>query len=111
MTPGSDFTGNCDNNPWVGSVGALGKYVGISFFDCDRLDMWYHPSVPGEYSIYMDQGSVYDDGNREAAYAVTVKSRNGSSVWCNDVQRLEIARYTYPAKKCSRTNSGGACYV
>jgi hypothetical protein len=112
MAPGNDITGDCDHNPWVGSVQALGKYVGISFFDCDYYDVWYHPNVPGEYSMYMDQGALYDNDNREAAYAVTVKSKNGSSVWYNDVQRLEIALYTYPAKKCQApTNNGGTCYV
>jgi hypothetical protein len=111
MSPGSDFEGNCDTLPFTATVNTpIG--ASISFTDCDSYDMWFHPNVPGEYNLYFDQGAIYSLGNFEAAYIVTLKSKQGSSVWFNDVQRLEIAKYSYPAKTCTAaTNGNGTCYV
>ena len=114
MAPGADLRGNCDNSPYnaLAAAGAPAATISVAFKDCDYNDMWFHSQVPGEYSIRFDQGAVFSQGNYETGYAVTVKSIQDSSVWYNDVQRLEIAKYTYPAKKCQAPTNGGAdCQV
>ncbi len=106
--PGSDFTGNCDTLPFDLSLGYKGASIGFNFMDCDKYDVTFGTKF-GDYSNYFKQGAVFSGGNREVAYhEITKVSQGASAVW-NDYQRLETARWTYPAKTCASTNGNKTC--
>lgn len=104
--PSSDFNGNCDNNNY--SLGIKG--LGWSFNDCDRNDIAYSASNPGYYRNYMKQGALFSRGDREVAFHNVVAVKNGkTNLAYKHYQRLEMARWSYPAKKCSSWTSSNTC--
>jgi hypothetical protein len=106
--PGADLKGDCNTSPFSLSISFKGASTGISFIDCDM----YYPtfgSTWGDYEIRYSQGAVFSSKNVEAGYHEVVKVKQGASAVWRDYQKLEVARWTYPAKTCSSTNSNNTC--
>lgn len=103
--PDNDFTGSCDDLPFSLSI----KGLGWSFKDCDKNDVNWHSDDPGYYRNYMTQGSVFSRGDRSVAFHNVVKIRDGAGLGYTHYQRLEMARYVYPADKCSSWDENNSC--
>lgn len=108
QSPQQDFTGNCSGSIDI-SVSVLGVGAGGSFADCDHYDIAWSSSEPGYYRNYMEQGNVFNGGNRAVGFQIALKIRNGSSLSFTNYQRLEMARYFYPADKCSSWDGNNSC--
>ncbi len=106
--PSVDFTGDCNTLPFSLSLSYKGASTGLTFTDCNYYDVTFGTRY-GDYSNYFYQGSIFSRGNREVAYHEITKAAQGTLTAWNDYQRLEIARWTYPAKSCSSVNSGASC--
>ncbi|MER7074136.1 hypothetical protein [Terrabacter sp. NPDC000476] len=108
QAPQQDFTGNCKGSYNIG-VSAYGVSAGGTFADCDKNDISFSTTDPGYYRNYMTQGAVFNGGNRAVGFQIAVKIKQGTSLNFTSYQRLEMARYVYPAKKCSTWDSGKTC--
>ncbi|MFF4352903.1 hypothetical protein [Streptomyces sp. NPDC001530] len=89
-------------------VPGFGVEVSFPIKDCtDYTVSW--GSTPGKYSVYMDQGFSYHDGDQEAEYAQAVKIKKGQTPYWSDRQRIEWARWTLPTIPCESVNSNKVC--
>ena len=106
-SPASNFTGDCGSPMNVG-VSVLGASVGTTFQDCDRYSMWRNANKPSSYWLEMDQGYVLRHGNREAAYALAWKQKQGTAASQHDLQKL-VFHYNGNAYTCKHTDAGDTC--
>ena len=106
--PGADRNGNCDTLPLSLSAEAKGVGLSISFIDCDFYDITFGPAI-GKFRNKFSQGAIFSGGNREVAYTTAVKIKPGATPYWSDYSRLEIAKYTYPAKVCEASNANKTC--
>lgn len=109
MSPGQDFEGNCDPSPFNMTVGVKGVELASNFQDCDEYDITFNSLVPGDFKNYFDQGAVFDSDNREVGFQTALKAKADEQIYFSHYQRLEMARWTYPAKKCESRDSGASC--
>lgn len=100
---------SCDDLPFSIGIEVKGVSLSGSFKDCDEYQVSFNSYIPGSYKIRYDQGFIFDTGAREAGYQAAYKTLAGSSVAFDEYQRLEMARWTYPAKTCESTNSNNTC--
>lgn len=109
LNPAKSFSSTCDELPFSIGIEVKGISLSGSFKDCDEYQVSFNSYIPGSYKIRYDQGFVFDTGAREAGYQAAYKTLAGSSVAFDEFQRLEMARWTYPAKTCESTNSNKTC--
>ncbi len=108
QSPQQDFTGNCSGSVDI-SVSVLGVGAGGSFADCDHYDIAWSSSEPGYYRNYMEQGSVFNRGDRAVGFQIALRIRKDTSLSFTNYQRLEMARYIYPADTCSSWDANHSC--
>jgi hypothetical protein len=108
QSPSQDFTGNCKGSYNIG-VTVYGVSAGGTFSDCDKNDISFSASDPAYYRNYMTQGAVFNGGNRSVGFQIAVKIKQGTKLNFTSYQRLEMARYIYPAKKCSTWDAAKTC--
>lgn len=108
QSPQTDFTGNCSGSVDI-SVSVLGVGAGGSFADCDHYDIAWSSTEPGYYRNYMEQGNVFNRGNRAVGFQIALKIRKDTALKFTNYQRLEMARYVYPADKCSSWDGNETC--
>lgn len=109
LNPAKSFSSTCDELPFSIGIEVKGVSLSGSFKDCDEYQVSFNSYIPGAYKIRYDQGFIFDTGAREAGYQAAYKTLAGSSVAFDEYQRLEMARWTYPAKTCESTNSNNTC--
>lgn len=103
--PENDFTGDCNDTGFGLDI----KGLGFSFIDCDKNDINYDVDNPGYYRNYMTQGASFSQGDRSVAFHNVVKIKDGAGLGYTHYQRLEMARWVYPADKCSSWDSNNTC--
>ena len=108
QSPQQDFSGNCSGSYDI-SVSVLGVGAGGSFADCDHYDIAFSATEPAYYRNYMEQGAVFSGGNRAVGFQIAVKVDEGKALNFTIYQRLETARFVYPADKCSSWDADATC--
>lgn len=88
VNPATSFSGNCDSSLKSVSVTAPVFGAGYTFKDCDDYVVWRNFSNPGSYHITMDQGFYLGSGDREAAYSLSIKVKQGTAGSMHDFQRV-----------------------
>lgn len=106
--PAVSFTGNCDSSPFTASVSAPLFGLGYSFIDCDDYLVWRNFENPGSYHITMDQGAWVTSGDRQAAYTLSIKVKQGTAGSMHDFQRV-IFTYQGSSHECSVYDAGKTC--
>lgn len=103
--PASDRDGDCDDMPFSLDI----KGVGWAFKDCDTIDIAWDASNVGYYRAYMKQGAVFSGGDREVGFHNVIKIDANRAVNYKHYQRLEMARWVYPADTCGSWNTDKTC--
>lgn len=103
--PASDQNGDCDDLPFSLNI----KGLGWAFKDCDEIDIAWVADNPGYYRAYMKQGASFSKGDREVGFHNVIKVDAGKTVNYTHYQRLEMARFVYPADKCSSWDENNTC--
>jgi hypothetical protein len=57
----------------------------------------------------MEQGNVFNGGNRSVGFQIALKIRKDTSLSFTNYQRLEMARWFYPADTCSSWDADHSC--
>lgn len=95
---------------FVGSLfHSKGVELASNFQDCDSYDVTFNAIVPGSFTNYFDQGFAFSPENKEVGFQTAMKAVAGEQIYFSHYQRLEMARWTYPAKKCEARDSGATC--
>ncbi|MEV8395571.1 MULTISPECIES: hypothetical protein [unclassified Streptomyces] len=108
LKPAISFEGNCDSTPLNVSVTAPFAGVGYSFQDCDEYEVWSNLENPGSYHMTMNQGVILSGGDREAAYTLAIKVKEGTPGSMHDFQRVTF-NHMGTSFECSVFDSGATC--
>lgn len=108
QSPSTDFSGNCSGSYDI-SVSVLGVGAGGSFADCDHYDVAWSSSEPGYYRNYMEQGASFSGGNRSVGFQIALRIKKDTSLSFTNYQKLEMARWIYPADTCSSWDADHNC--